>query len=136
MKIKLDNVGYVGVGSLPFDQFREFMGEFLSLNPSAGKAWDLLTCLRGPDAPSDRPDQSTEENEHAYARRRERKYRTVEIIREVAFFGTVGGAARHHLDVKVTLPPAKEWDHFDKHVARAAKAVGLRVVEVNGEMWA
>ena len=115
------------VDSLSFDQWREFMREYLSLNPSAGAAWDVLTCQRGPDAPSERPDMSSSEFSKAYAGRRERKYNTVEVIREVAFFGTVGGAARHHKADRVKLPPKSRWDHFDRHVERAARVLGLKV---------
>ena len=127
MKIKLDNEGAVEVSSLSFDQLRKLMGEILSSNPNAGKFWDVITCQRGPDSPSERPNMTSKESSAAYAGRRERKHRTVEVIREVSFFGAVGGAARHHKAEAVQLPPSSEWDHFDKHVARAAKALGIKV---------
>ena|SRR3990167_1461489 len=115
--------------SISFDDFRKFMGEFISTNPNAGPAWDLITCLRGPDFPSEKGNMSPKEAQVAYRARRARKYRTVEVIRSVAFFGSVGGAARHHSDEVVILPPRPEWDHFDRHVARAANVLGLTVME-------
>ena len=128
MEIKL-KAETIKVKDLTFDQWRAMMAEFIRSNTNAEAAWDLMTALRGPDSPSERPDMSPKEASKAYTRRRERKYRTVEIIREAAFFGTVGGQARYHKDTKVTLPPSKAWDHFDRHVARAAGRIGLEVVK-------
>lgn len=110
-----------------FDDLRRFMGQVIRYNPNSGALWDLITCLRGPDSPSERPDQSSEESAKAYAGRRERKRRTVEVIRENAFFGVVGGAARHRPGKVVQLPPRNQWDHFDRHVQRAASVLGLEV---------
>lgn len=87
--------------------------------------WSVITCLRGPDFPSERPNMSEAEHKKAYKARRDRKFDTVEIIR-AASVGQVGGA-RVHVDDHVTLPPKDQWDHFDKHVARAAAALGLKV---------
>lgn len=83
--------------------------------------WDLLTCTRGPDSPSERGDGSGAENQSAYKARRERKYRTGEVIRGVS--GLNAGAARNRVDEKVILPPRDEWDHYDRHVAKAVDAL-------------
>lgn len=116
-----------------FDELRTFMGQVIRYNPSSGKLWDLITCLRGPDSPSERPDMSAEESSKAYAGRRERKFNTVEVIRQNAFFGVVGGAARHRAGDTVLLPPSSQRDHFDRHVARAASVLGLKVKVDGGE---
>jgi len=63
----------------------------------------------------------------AYRARRTRKYETTEAIREVMFFGSVGGACRHHKADFVTVPPSSEQDHFDRHIVLAAGLVGLKV---------
>lgn len=125
-KPKFDSEFKARIKSLSFDEQRAVIGFFLK-SGSGSQLWDLLTGLRGPDSPSERPNMSHEEQAAAYKGRRARKYNTVEIIREAAFFGVVGGAARYHEDTKVTVPPSKEWDHFDKHVARAAQTIGLGV---------
>ena len=127
MKVILDNGEEVGVSSLSFEQFRRFMAELLGKNPCSGTVWDLLTGLRGPDSPSERPDLGTKANATAYTARRDRKYRTVEVIRAAAFYGTVGGSARRHQGDSIQLPPQMRWDHFDKHAARAAQTIGLKV---------
>lgn len=88
--------------------------------------WDIITASRGPDAPSERGDMSGEESTKAYAARRARKYKTVEVIRAKAFPGV--GGARYHDDDHVILPKdRRQWDHFDGHVAKAAHALGLKV---------
>ena len=58
---------------LSFNEWREFMALFIKTNGSSGAAWDLMTCLRGPDSPSERGDMSSEEAATAYAGRRARK---------------------------------------------------------------
>lgn len=93
--------------------------------PQGKELWDILTCLRGPDSPSERGDGSGSANASAYKARRERKYKTGEVIRHMS--GLFGGAARHRASDYVTLPPREEWDHYDRHVEKAAKALGLRV---------
>lgn len=115
------------ISLLTLDEWRKFMAEFMSENPNASAAWDIMGCVRGPDFPSERPDMTPNETSKAYAGRRERKYRTVEILREVMFFGACGGCARHHKDNKVILPPTSQWDHFDRHVQRGASRIGLKV---------
>lgn len=112
--------------SLTFDEQRVVIGIFLK-NPGGGNLWDLLTGLRGPDSPSETPDMSSSESAKAYQGRRDRKYKSTEVIREEAFFGVVGGAARYRKATKVLLPPQSLWDHFDKHAYRAANAIGLKV---------
>jgi len=92
-----------------------------------GAFWDLITALRGPDSPSERPDLSASENSKRYAARRARKFASTEIIRKKAFYGVIGGAARSHEAEYITLPPPSKWDHFDKHMARAAGVLGLDI---------
>lgn len=128
-KVKFPNGEWIPLEELTFDQSRRIIGELISHNPNSGRLWDILTCLRGPDSPSERLDMSPKEASKAYTERRARKFDTVEVIREMAFFGACSGQARHRAGDEVTLPPRKEWDHFDKHVSRAANAVGLRVRE-------
>lgn len=93
---------------------------------NGGALWDVLTAMRGPDSPSERPNMPPDQAARAYKGRRDRKYKTGEILRAVALPGATPGA-RTHLDTKVTLPPQDTWDHYDKHVARAAKALGLGI---------
>ena len=114
--------------SLTFDEMRELIGKFVTTNQAGGKLWDVLTALRGPDSPSETPEMSPQESKEAYAGRRARKRLTVEVIRGKALGGMVGGSARYRTDINhVTLPPHQEWDHFDKHVSRAAGALGIEV---------
>lgn len=128
MKVIFEDGQTVSVKHLSFNQWRQFMQEFMSRNPNSASAWDLMGCVRGPDSPSERPDMQPDESSRAYKGRRDRKYKTVEIIREAMFFGSIGGCARFHKDTKVTLPRHSAYDHFDKHVERAAHAIGLNVV--------
>ena|SRR3990167_9926317 len=128
MKILFDDGQTVSVKHLSFNQWRQFMSEYMSMSPQASLAWDLMGCVRGPDSPSERPDMSSDESSIAYQGRRERKYKTVEVIRQAMFFGSIGGAARFHKDNKVILPRRSSYDHFDKHVERAANAIGLQVI--------
>jgi hypothetical protein len=110
------------------NELRQWMGQVIKHNPNSGRFWDLITCLRGPDTPSERPDMTSEERNVAYSGRRRRKADTVEVIRAKAFGGVVGGSARYRTDRDfVLLPPEGEWDHFDKHVQRAANAIGIEV---------
>lgn len=111
-----------------FDKIRRQIGEWLK-GPCGSRLWDLMCALRGPDFPSERPDMEPAASQAAYAARRDRKYKSCEVVREAAFFGVIGGAARHHPDTKILLPPSKEWDHYDKHQARAAAVLGLEVQE-------
>lgn len=115
--------------TISFEDFQQFMAEFLSSSSCASRAWDVITCQRGPDFPSERPNQTPQENEAAYVARRQRKYDTVEVIRRASFNGVVGSAARSHAGDTVKLPPTKERDHFDRHVEKAARALGLKVVK-------
>ena len=125
-----DNEGLSkSISALSLTELRQVMARIIDTNPNSGQLWDILTCLRGPDSPSERPDMTSKESNEAYAGRRARKYKTVEVIRQKAFFGSIGGAARHHAADRVTLPPSSQWDHFDKHVARAASALGIQVEE-------
>lgn len=109
-----------------FDEMLNQLRDFLTTNPESGKLWDLLTCLRGPDSPSETPSMTSAQSSAAYAARRKRKRSTVEAIRGKS--GLVGGSCRYRTDVDyVTLPPREKWDHFDKHVERAARVMGLKV---------
>lgn len=110
-----------------FDEMRKEIGAFLQTNEGA-KLWDVMCALRGPDTPSERPDMGSKESSAAYAGRRKRKHSSTELIRERAFFGVIGGCARHHDGDTITLPPSIQWDHFDKHMARAAEVLGLKVM--------
>jgi hypothetical protein len=87
--------------------------------------WSIITCMRGPDSPSERPDMSEAEHAAAYRARRDRKFKTVEVIRG-ASVGHVG-SARVRYDTFITLPPKSLWDHFDRHCHEAAQALGLEV---------
>ena len=112
------------------DEMRTLIGKFLSTAPGyeASRLWDIITCQRGPDSPSERGDMSPTEASQAYAGRRARKRETVEVIRAQSFGGVVGGAARSRKDINyVVVPPEKERDHFDRHVVKAAQALGLEV---------
>lgn len=114
-------------------EMRGIIGDFLQNSPDAGLLWDLITCLRGPDSPSEKPNMTSNESREAYGGRRKRKAKTVEVIRHYAFNGIIGGCARSRSDRDyVELPPTSEWDHFDRHVERAAQVLGLEVrVEKN-----
>ena len=127
MKVILDSGKEVSIKELSFTEWRRFMSEFMSSNHNASKAWDVMGCVRGPDSPSERPDMTPDESSKAYSGRRDRKFKTVEIIREAMFFGSIGGCARHHRDSKVTVRPHGKQDHFDRHVERAAHALDLTV---------
>jgi len=110
------------------EEMREMIGIFLSTNPESGRLWDLITGLRGPDSPSETPGMGGEEFEKKYRARRERKAKTVEVIRWHAFNGRSGGGARLRSDRKyVIVPPKQKQDHFDRHVIRAAQVLGLEV---------
>lgn len=127
MKLLMDDGREVSTKNLTLDEWRLFMAEFLGRNPYASQAWDLLSCVRGPDSPSERADMDSTTHDKTYSQRRARKYNTVEVIRSAMFFGTVGGAARHHSGTSVTVPPSINQDHFDRHVVRAANILGLKI---------
>ena len=116
---------------LDLDGQRVVIGTFLQTS-CGGALWDLMCGLRGPDTPCERGDLSSAINAKLYAGRRERKYKTAEIVRQAAFFGVGGGGARRHADTKIILPPQIKQDHFDKHQARAASVIGLDV-EIESE---
>jgi hypothetical protein len=125
--------GKVDPKKASLDELRQFLGDVIQYNPQSKELWDLLTSLRGPDSPSETSTMSPSEASKAYDARRKRKHLTVEVIRGRAFNGIVGGAARFRTDIDfVTLPPRKEWDHFDKHVERAALVLGLGI-KIEGE---
>jgi hypothetical protein len=117
----------IAIEDLTLAQWRLLMAKFFKKNPNSSSAWDLLACVRGPDYPSERPDMNQSESASAYRSRRERKFRTVEIIRHKLFYGVIGGCARSHADTHVTLPKVSQWDHFDRHVQRAANILELPI---------
>jgi hypothetical protein len=127
MTLILDDGTPVPVTQLTFSQWRHFMAAVLQHSPHAHTIWDVMACVRGPDTPSERPDMSPSEHNSAYGGRRHRKRQTVEVLRHVMFHGTCGGQARHREGTSVTLPPANERDHFDRHVALGASILGLTV---------
>ena|SRR5688572_29832576 len=128
MEVILNNGEKVPVSELGFKQWRQFMQEFMSSGKNgANKAWDLMSCVRGPDSPSETDAMSSEEHQKAYRGRRLRKFETSEAIRHEMFFGAVGGSARHHSASHVTVPPLEQQDHFDRHIVKAANLLGLQV---------
>ena len=127
MQIIKDDGQVVTVRDLSLDDWRRFMAEFMTKNSNSSSAWDLMGCIRGPDSPSENPSMTSKESSEAYAGRRKRKFQTIEIIRNHMFFGVVGGCARSHNDNKVTLPSPHRYDHFDRHVQKAARILGLRI---------
>ena len=95
--------------------------------PGGEAIWTVMTAFRGPDSPSERPDQDAETRERQYRLRRDRKRDTVEVIRGKALNGVSRGARVRTDTDTVVLPPQKEWDHFDRHVASAASVLGLKI---------
>lgn len=97
------------------------------VNKDGGKGlWDIITALRGPDSPSEIGSSGGPVWNALYEARRARKYKTTEIIRAVA--GLHGGAARYHMGDHVIVPTGPNQDHFDKHVVKAANALGIKVI--------
>lgn len=88
--------------------------------------WDIIACQRGPDSPSERPYQPSRQAYELHTARRERKSRTGAVIRGLSGISTGGASQRTDRDY-VELPPENEWDHYDKHIARAAQAMGIAV---------
>lgn len=117
---------YSNIKEASIDDIRKLISEWFKSGKGGG-FWDLITAMRGPDYPSERPDMASGEASKAYAARRARKYASCEVIRTKAFYGVIGGAARSHDDDHITLPPQNQWDHYDKHMARAAGVLGLEV---------
>lgn len=129
MTIILDNGDKIPARDMSLSVWRRLMAELMTTNPNASSMWDLMGCVRGPDTPSENPSMSPDDFNKAYKERRKRKYQTVEVIRSVLFYGAVGEGARSHEDTKVIVRPAKQRDHYDVHVLRAARALGLSVEE-------
>ncbi len=100
--------------------------------PGGEALWHVMTAFRGPDSPSERPDQDGPTRAEQYRLRRERKRDTVEVIRGKALAGASRGARYRQDTDTVILPPEKEWDHFDRHVLQAAHALGL-TVQIRGQ---
>ena len=111
---------------LTCDDMRHVLHDFFlnSSHTETQKLWDVLTALRGPDAPSEGSGVVGD----TYDNRRKRKYETTEIIRERAFFGAMGGAARYHKGYSIVLHKATSGDHFSRHAAEAAIILGLKII--------
>lgn len=116
---------------LTCDAMRGMIGLFLKRGDNeAHRLWDIMTALRGPDAPSEKPDEPEQVQAAHYAARRKRKAKTTEVIRFKAFYGAVGGSARWRDDRDyVKVPPSSKQDHFDRHIVKAATALGLEMRE-------
>lgn len=127
MEIILNDGTKIQTNKLSTGMWRELMAEVLRTSPSSSQIWDLMSCIRGPDTPSERPDMTPDEYDRTYDARRKRKYQTVEVIRHAVFHGVVGGSARHHADNQVKLPTKTVHDHFDRHMERGAKILGLNI---------
>mgnify|MGYP001616748451 FL=1 len=111
---------------MTLDEKRATIGQWLR-ETDGDRLWDIMCAQRGPDSPSETPSMSSAEHKAAYNGRRKRKYDTVEVIRAASFGGVVGGSARSHQGDTVTLPPESEWDHFDRHVERAARILWFTI---------
>ena len=109
------------------DDMRKIVAEFLKTSSGAHQFWEIITGLRGPDSPSELDNMPSDVYAKAYDARRKRKAKTVEVIRGKAFFGVSSGSARVRHDRDYVVVPKKHQDHFDKHVVRAAEALGLEV---------
>lgn len=109
------------------DDIRRQIGKWLS-GPHGPQLATILAAQRGPDAPSERDDMDRASYDKAYWGRRARKASSGEAIRAASFFGIGKVGARSRKADFITLPPEAEWDHYDKHMAQAAKVIGLRVV--------
>lgn len=123
--------------ALTFDTLRALTDEFLKSNPKEGKRyWDCMAALRGPDVGLPDADGKvvaalangqTPGPEHA---RVQRKHTTSAIIRAHMFPGAAGcSAAQMNMepDAHIVLPAKDLWDHFDKHIFKAAVVLGLPV---------
>ena len=108
---------------LSLDEMRQLIGLYLTTNSAGGKLWDIMGIVRGPDAPS----EGTENDPGAYQARRARKYKGVEVLRNRAFFGMVGGGARHREGDEIELLVG--GDHHDRHLVRAASILGVQIKE-------
>ena len=133
MKLIFDDGTTKSFNELSLEDWRRMMADLLSVNHNAASIWDIMGCVRGPDNPSEHSGMSSKEHAAAYKGRRNRKFDTVEVIREAMFFGRCGGSARHHKDTKVKVNPPGFQDHFDGHVIKAAKALGLKVEYLAGD---
>lgn len=131
MKVEIDPK------TLSFELVRKLVDEFLTHNPKEGKKfWDVMVALRGPDqgfgsGPA-KIDGSTPTEENA---RISRKKLTSTIIRGRMFPGTVHCSAAQidaNPDAIIQLPAKAGWDHFDKHVFKAATVLGIKY-EIEGE---
>src|SRR5574339_378752 len=116
----------MNIDNLPLDEIRKQIGRWLS-GPNGSQLAAILAAQRGPDSPSERGDMSPEDYQKAYWGRRARKRSSGEVIRQASFFGLGHVGARTRKADFITLPPQRLWDHYDKHQAQAAQAIGLEV---------
>jgi hypothetical protein len=110
------------------DEIRKQIGRWLSGKHGANLA-AILAAQRGPDSPSERGDMASADYDKAYWGRRARKASSGEVIRQASFFGIGRVGARSRSGDSITLPPSDLWDHYDKHMASAAHALGIAVVK-------
>lgn len=114
------------INNWSLDEIRTQIGRWLNGQHGASLA-SILAAQRGPDSPSERPDMDMTNHDRAYWGRRARKHSSGEVIRAVSFFGLGKVGARSRSASSITLPPQKYWDHYDKHMAEAARILGLEV---------
>ena len=89
----------------------------------------ILAAQRGPDSPSEHGGVDSAEYQRLYAGRRARKHSSGEVIRAASFFGIGKVGCRSRKADSITLPPSNCWDHYDKHMAQAAKVLGIKVIQ-------
>lgn len=107
---------------------RTQIGRWLK-GPCGSNLAAILAAQRGPDSPSERPDMSGQDHQKAYWGRRARKRSSGEVIRAASFYGIGHVGARTRKGDTIILPPAGQWDHYDKHMAQAAGVLGIKVVQ-------
>lgn len=136
MKLKTVSVD-IDPKALTFESMRQLTDEFLKSNPKEGKKyWDCMVALRGPDtglpnaeglASVALANGNTPGPEHD---RITRKATTSAIIRAHMFPGAAGcssAAMNSDPDAILILPEKDKWDHFDKHMFKAAIVLGIPV---------
>ena len=120
--------------SKPSPELRKKLDKLVDLltDPEHGAMiTDITVCLRGPDSgkgmPSEQRDQTGADADRFYRARVARKMITGAVIRGAVYNGRQVGGQRTRQASFVELPPEREWDHYDKHVARAARWLGLEI---------
>lgn len=110
------------------EEIRKQIGKWLA-GPHGSSLAAILAAQRGPDSPSERADMERIDYDRAYWGRRARKASSGEVIREASFFGIGRVGARSRKGDSIVLPPSNLWDHYDKHMASAAEALGIKVIQ-------